>query len=101
MNALIIQHLGDDDLCISIVDEERWNQVREIHTGWSGWGQPRQRLDQLSEVIGWLVSEDDDEVDRPKYAPDKVGRLIKTYYTQHWVIEEVEFDNVGRILTIP
>lgn len=94
-NGLVVLDLHGGDAAFVLVDAERWAQIVEVHGGdWDG------RLMTLYELIHWLAS-DDTDVDPPRDAPDRKGKVLKTWYTQTWVIEKANIEGVVGILTLP
>lgn len=88
--------LSGGDFAVHFVDSERWEQIREFHAAIdeseSRWE------DRFNEIVGWLTS--DDETDAPTDAPPRRGSLLKTIYTQTFVIESVNGGVEGRLLGV-
>lgn len=98
--GIVVFDLNGGDAAYHFVDQERWEQVVAVHNagddGASGWA------DQACEVAGWLTSDGSPETDRPEGAPDRKGALLKTCFTQTFVVEQVGLQGeLLGILTFP
>lgn len=102
--GLIVFDLYSGDAVYHLVDEALWDQINRLHVAWGEEvARPNRSpscTEKHTEIIGWLTC-DDKDVYRPEGAPDREGQVIKTWFTQTYVVEEVELDGVVGILTFP
>lgn len=96
-NGLIVFDLQGGDAAFVLVDAQRWHQIFSVYDGWAD----EHDVAGLSEVVGWLTT-DDASCDRPAKAPEeRVGTIIRTWHTQNYVIEPVHMEDVAWLLTLP
>ena len=91
-NYLVVNDLAGGDLCWTLVDEERWQQIKEINHN-------EEDYDVIVDFVGALTC-DDADLDWPENCPQPKGKLLKQWFTQNGCIEEVFMSDVCGILTL-
>lgn len=94
MPGLVVTDMMDGDGHWVLVDDELWQQITTLE-----FPDTREGLYHRQETIGYL-SCDDPEVYKPEYAPERRGKILKTFHTQTHVIENVRLDGIVGIITL-
>jgi len=98
--GIVVFDLSGGDAAYHFVDGERFLQIGELVRAA---GDEERWQDRLNEHVGWLTCDGHDEVEKPTGAPERRGKLLKTYYTQTYTLEltaGIEGFCLG-ILTLP
>ncbi len=98
--GIIVTNTNHRNAIWSFVDEERWNQIVDFHRSLNDKKSDWQY--RSMEVVGWLTADNYGETDRPVGAPERKGKVLKTVFTQTFVVENANLDGVLLgILTFP
>lgn len=98
--GVIVFDLAGGDATYHFVDKDRWDQIVAVHAAVDE--SDRHWEMKLADVVGWLTADDRPETDRPEHAPDRLGQLLKTVYTQTFVVKRLSIQGeLLGILTFP
>lgn len=98
MAGLVVLDLNGGDTAFVLVDDELWAQIKSLDPS-RRTVPTRASMAQRAEIIQWLAC-DDPEVQKPHAdCPDRKGKILKRYYTQNHVIEEVSLTGITGIIT--
>jgi hypothetical protein len=96
--GIVMFDLSGGDFAVHFVNRERWEQIRETHAAID---ESESRWEnRFNEIVGWLTCDDETEINAPTDAPVRRGSLLKTIYTQTFVIESVNGGVEGRLLGV-
>ena len=94
MAGIIMVDLNGGDSAITVVDDALFGQIQDVFNNGACDGSTQG-------IILWLSSPAREKDVRPKTAPDPKGEVLRTYYTQTWSTEAVDFNGVKAMITLP
>lgn len=85
MAGLVMLNLRHGNYSFTLVDDDLWNQITALKVS-ENKDYPGQGLDQFSDIVMWLSSNNPDDIDDEDYYPEPKGKVIKTIVTEDYII---------------